>query len=236
MDGFSRKIMWLVVSVSNSDPLIIANFYLDMVVRTNNLCPNLVRMDRGNENVYLEDLQTFFTSSDDSYLYAASTRNQRIESFWSRLKKFKLIWWIDFFRQMERVKLFKSASEIHQEVLLFCFIPVLQHELNVFMSAWNGRNIRMSAETPGGVPNLLFRFPESVGYEMMGSEVTSSDLQTAFQTLKIDHHPIYRNKDLHELLSCYVGIHNFQFAKNYQSALDLYVNLLQCLENDNFDV
>ena len=35
MDGFSRKIMWLVVSVSNSDPLIIANLYLDMVVRTN---------------------------------------------------------------------------------------------------------------------------------------------------------------------------------------------------------
>ena len=151
MDGFSRKIMWLVVSVSNSDPLIIANLYLDMVVRTNNLCPNLVRMDRGNENVYVEDLQTFFTSSDDSYLYAASTRNQRIESFWSRLKKFKLIWWIDFFRQMEKHKLFGSSSEIHQELLIFCFIPVLQYELNVFKSAWNGRNIRKSAEAPGGI-------------------------------------------------------------------------------------
>ena len=50
MDGFSRKIMWLVVSVSNNDPLIIANLYLDMVVRTNNCCPKLVRINRENGN------------------------------------------------------------------------------------------------------------------------------------------------------------------------------------------
>ena len=30
------------------------------------------------------------------FLYAASTRNQRIEAFWSRIKKFNLSWWIDF--------------------------------------------------------------------------------------------------------------------------------------------
>ena len=54
-------------------------------------------MGKGRENVFCEDLQLFATEEEDSYLYAASTRNQWIESVGSRLRKFLTNWRIEFF-------------------------------------------------------------------------------------------------------------------------------------------
>lgn len=138
VDGFSRRILWLHVSTSNNDPVIYANYFLSAVA-TYHLCPKILRMDKGTENIYCEDLQTFLTGRDDSFIYAASTRNQRIESFWARLKRYKLSWWIDFFSTMVKDKIFCPHNEVHQEVLYFCFMPVLQGELNMFTKAWNSR-------------------------------------------------------------------------------------------------
>ena len=95
IDGFSRKLIWLFVSTTNNDPLVVANFYLKAITNLGRT-PNTLRMDLGTENVYCEELQVFFTKNSNSFLYAASTRNQRIEAFWSQIKKFNLSWWIDF--------------------------------------------------------------------------------------------------------------------------------------------
>ena len=86
IDGFSRKLIWLFVSTTNNDPLVAANFYLKAITYLSR-APNTLRMDLGTESVYCEELQVFFTKSSNSFLYAASTRNQRIEAFWFRLKK-----------------------------------------------------------------------------------------------------------------------------------------------------
>ena len=91
VDGFSRKILWLVASSTNNDPLVIGNCFLQSIKKTK-IVPVVLRMDKGRENIFCEDLQLFFTEKDDSCIYAASTRNQRIESFWSRLKKFRTNW------------------------------------------------------------------------------------------------------------------------------------------------
>ena len=95
IDGFSWKLIWLFVSTTINDPLIAANFCLKAITNLGRT-PNTLRMDLFRENVYCEELQVFFTINSNSFLYAASTRNQRIEAFWSRIKKFNLFWWIDF--------------------------------------------------------------------------------------------------------------------------------------------
>lgn len=110
IDEFNRKLLCLKVATTNNDPLVIGNFYIEMV-KEHKIVPKLVRMDRGCGNIYIGDLQVFFTGRDDSFQYATSTRNQRIEAFWSRLKKFRLSWWITFFEDMERNGLFKSHLE-----------------------------------------------------------------------------------------------------------------------------
>ena len=80
IDGFSRKLIWLFVSTTNNDPLVVANFYLKAITNLGR-APNTLRMDLGTENVYCEELQVFFNKNNHSFLYAASTRNQRIEAF-----------------------------------------------------------------------------------------------------------------------------------------------------------
>ena len=97
IDGFSRKILWVHVSSSNNDPLIIANFYLSFISKYK-MCPRTLRMDHRNENIYCEDLQGFFTENPANLIYGAFIHNQRIESFSVRLKKFKTTWWIEYFK------------------------------------------------------------------------------------------------------------------------------------------
>eukprot|EP00794_Sanderia_malayensis_P002664 gene2664-3081_t len=65
--------------------------------------PRQIRMDFGTENIYCEDLQVFFTNDADSFRYGRSTANQRIEAYWSRLKKFRLYWWIQSFVEEARL-------------------------------------------------------------------------------------------------------------------------------------
>ena len=89
-----------------------------------------------------------FTALEESFIYAKSTQNQRIESFSARLKKYKLNWWINFIKHMIGTNLHKLSSAIHREVFVFSVIPVIQAELNEFMRTWNCRNIRKSAEVP----------------------------------------------------------------------------------------
>ena len=132
IDWFSRKLMWLVVPTSNNDPLVISNHFL-WCIKKHHRVPDVPRMDCGTENTFCEDMPVFFTGLEESFIYAKSTRNQRIESFWSRFKKYKLNWWIDFFKYIINTNLHKPSSAVHRDVLVFSFIPVIQTELNIFM-------------------------------------------------------------------------------------------------------
>ena len=122
VDGFSRKLLWLKVATTNNDPLVIANYYLQHI-KTHKIVPNLIRMDKGSENIYCNDLQAFFTGDPNSVKYATSTRNQRIEAYWSRLKKFQFAWWISLFKDMESKRLYKSYLDTHVEILVYIFLP-----------------------------------------------------------------------------------------------------------------
>ena len=75
VDGFSRKILWLKIATTNKDPLVIANFHLNCM-KSYMIAPRLLRMDKGTENICLEDLQVLFTDNVESFRYGASVRNQ----------------------------------------------------------------------------------------------------------------------------------------------------------------
>ena len=73
IDRFSRKVMWLVVSATNNDPLIVDNLFLNCI-KQYKIVPKLLRMDAGTENIYCQDLQVYFTGEEESFLYASSTK------------------------------------------------------------------------------------------------------------------------------------------------------------------
>ena len=90
IDGFSRRILWLEVASKNSEPKVIAQYYLDYVRQFGGTA-RIIRGDRGTENVSLAAIQHFFRRSCDhdlsgakSFMYGKSTTNQRIEAWWGR--------------------------------------------------------------------------------------------------------------------------------------------------------
>ena len=83
-------------------------------------------MDAGTENIYCQDLQVYFTGEEESFLYASSTRNQKTKKFYSRWKRYKLSSWIDFFTDITNNGIFKPDNKLHEELLLFVFMPILQ--------------------------------------------------------------------------------------------------------------
>ena len=92
IDGFSRKILWLKVSYTNKDPLVVCQYYVD-AISTLGALPRKSGLT-GTENVDICSVQTFLRrnhadslSGNSSFQYGKSVSNQRIEAWWSILKR-----------------------------------------------------------------------------------------------------------------------------------------------------
>jgi hypothetical protein len=132
-------------------------------------CPLLTRTDYGTENVLIAATQCYFRAEDDGPLlgedahkYGTSTRNQRIENWWSHFRKSCAGWWINFFKDLVDNGTVDLENVTHRECLWFCFQGVLQDSLNKMKEYWNTHYIRPSRhETIPGVPDILYYLPES---------------------------------------------------------------------------
>ena len=94
------------------------------------------------------------------YRYGPSTRSQRIESWWSIFRRNRCSWWINFFKDLCDETIFDPSILYHQEFLRFCFIALLQVELDETKNLWNSHYIRKSrnAESPPGRPIVFLYF------------------------------------------------------------------------------
>ncbi len=188
IDGFSRRILWLEMARTNNDPAVVANFYLKTIVEEGG-CPTILRTDNGTENVVVAGMQCFFRcdGTDDyagvrAHRYGTSPANQRIESWWSYLRKNRTNWWINFFKDMIERGLLNTTDPVQMECLWFCFSRILQKELNTIREHWNSHYIRQSRyDTIAGKPDVLFYLPESVGAVNHIKPVTEVQIQDMSQ-------------------------------------------------------
>jgi hypothetical protein len=81
-------------------------------------------------------------SGESSFLVGRSTANQRIEMFWSVLKKLVVHFRRNFFKDMVDIGLFNITNSDHVETARLCFTRPLQTHLDVFKQHWNHHNIR----------------------------------------------------------------------------------------------
>ena len=96
IDGFSRRIMWLLCGPTNNNPSIIAHNFLNCV-KGLGVVPMRLRTDCGTENGTMAAIQctlrhhhTDHYAGLASHMYGSSMSNQRIESWWSILRKSRL--------------------------------------------------------------------------------------------------------------------------------------------------
>ena len=171
IDGYSRKIIWLKACDSNKKPSYVSRFYLDYV-RAINGVPVVVYADRGTENSLLRDLQYALRWNHQdrfqglsSFLYGSSTRNTRIERFWKDLKNMCGFYWINFFKELADLGILDTSDDIHMECVRYCFLPLIDSDLQRVVQHWNQHRIRPSrnAEVPAGIPDVLYYQPEVFG-------------------------------------------------------------------------
>lgn len=93
-----------------------------------------------------------------------------------------------------------------------------------------------SSSTPGGHPDLLFYIPSSIGYSNQGLPVDCFQISMLENIIGISHHPVFKDKDLHDLLICYMHIHHLQVPMDAEKSLKTYVRLLRYVSNDKFVV
>ena len=187
IDGYSRKILWLEVGSSNNNPRIVASYFVH-TIRQLQLIPRCIRVDRGSENVVIGGIQRFLRQSqthqeenDMSFRYGPSTRNQRIESWWSVFRRNRCTWWINFFKDLCDETIFDPSIHYHVNFLRFCFIGLVQTELDQTKQLWNNHRIRKNrnAESPAGRPNVLFFTPDLSGGEECKLQLNNIDANAA---------------------------------------------------------
>ena len=156
------------VGKSNNDPNIISRYFLQCVEQ-NRGCPAVVRTDRGTENTLMAAMQCFLRRSHgDNYAsfkacrYRASTSNQRIEAWWSHLRKSWTTWRMNFFSQMRDQGELDRTDELQKQCLWFCLNKLLQRDLDQTRIGWNTHYIRKSHHnTQAGIPDEMYFLPEN---------------------------------------------------------------------------
>ena len=170
IDGFSRRVIWLKLEMSNNDPKVIGKLFRDAVIEVGG-CPSILRTDRGTENGIMSSGQCFLRrNGTDSFAglkahrFGSSHSNQRIEAWWAYLRRSWTSWWINFFKDLIDAGNLDTSNKMHMECIWFCFNKIIQKELDEVREEWNNHYIRKSRHhTASGIPNTLYYLPDSVG-------------------------------------------------------------------------
>ncbi|XP_051914768.1 uncharacterized protein LOC127596383 [Hippocampus zosterae] len=166
IDGFSRYVLWAEAYTTNSDPKVVASYFIKTVSHIGG-CPERIRADRGTENVCVEQMQMFLRrnhsdnfAAEKSFLYGRSTANQRIEGWWSTLRKQSAQFWINLFQTLQDDGHF-SGDFLDKSLIRFCFLNLVQDELDEVVNTWNTHKIRPSLhhDTASGRPVVMYSFP-----------------------------------------------------------------------------
>ncbi len=181
LDTFSRKILFLFLSHSNSDPLIIGNKYLEYLTETQVL-PNTLRIDRGTETGKMASIHVFLRSkfgdlddAVDSIVFGPSTTN-KIERWWrdlhERLEKY-------FKQQLSELlsnREYDPQNLLDRKLLYYVYKPIIERECLIFVEYWNSHRIREQKDLvlPTGIPNHMFSFPEKYGASNKGLHINNA--------------------------------------------------------------
>ncbi|CAG5090616.1 Protein of unknown function [Cotesia congregata] len=163
-----------------------------------------------------------------SFIKGKSTSNQRIESYWSQLRRHGLDFWINLFKDLRERDFYNDSSMIHVECLRFCFGHLIRAELETIRHEWNRHRIRKqkNRHIAPGKPNCLYYLPEVIGAKNYMKPVN----EHAIDILKQDYtlKPKLYNEIFCQLVK--VLIPDIQVPLNVEESVELYLRILNLLK------
>ncbi|CAC5367782.1 unnamed protein product [Mytilus coruscus] len=176
-------------------------------------------------------------SGTNSFITGRSTSNQRIERLWDSLSAWCIQFWRHLFRHMRDHGILRETDPVHIESLRFCFMPLIQKQLDNFVHIWNLHRIRSqrNTETFSGIPNIMFYQPET-----FGAQDCSVMLPCSIETIErvsndlILRYPEfgcrYEFMDVIEVLTGTMR-HDFPFPNTVDDVLVLFYHLTRTLDS-----
>jgi len=181
---FLRKIVFLTVIFSNSDPNVIGRKYFDFLYTYRHM-PRYLRVDRGNETGIMTAIHAYligqvgdFDDPIDSVIFGKSTSN-KIERWWRDLHERLEGYFKEQLKALLDNHLYDPENVQDRKMLAYIFIPVIQRECNTFVNIWNEHRIREQKDLllPVGIPDHMFDFPETYGAFKDGFPLTEENLR-----------------------------------------------------------
>jgi len=219
--------MWLKACYTNRKPGLIAAYYLHTTEQFGGY-PSHVRTDCGTENVTIAAIQSVITGSTSGHIYGTSPSNQRIEAWWSFFRRNRSQWWLELFEGLLQTGAFDPSSVAETECIRYCFMAIIQQDLDAVRQHWNTHRIRPSAgaSCPAGIPDELFYLPPASAVDCM--------LRNAVQL------PVELYHELEEPRSCedcdrqsyfdyLCSYHNWNAPTDADAAVALYMRLRRFL-------
>lgn len=224
IDGFSRKIIWLRCASSNHNPAVIATYFVDSAERVGGY-PAHVRTDCGTENTILAAIQCAVMGNRSAHVYGTSPGNQRIEAWWSFFRRYRTQWWIEIFEDLIQYGAFHPSCIREVDCLRYCFMHVVQKDLDAVQQQWNTHRIRPSpgARCPAGVPDELFYLPPPPAVNCLHTPTCQLPQQVSDA---LEEPRSCDNPDFQAYLDYLCGFHNWPQSLDSDSALQLYFRLL----------
>ncbi|XP_020563208.2 uncharacterized protein LOC110016040 [Oryzias latipes] len=231
IDGFSRHVMWMGAYTTNSDPKVIADYYINTVSRVGG-CPQRLRADPGTENAHIREMQMFLRrhhadhhAGQQSFIYGSSTANQRIESWWGILWKQCAQFWMDIFQTLKDDGHF-TGDLLDKNLVQFCFLNLIQEELREVVRTWNLHQLmtRPSQSLLRGRPILLYCMPQLYGAEDKLQLVNTDDIAVCKEECTPKgQYPC--DETIFELCILLMTENNWNAPEDAYSAVELYSHL-----------
>ncbi|XP_027858982.1 uncharacterized protein LOC114135683 [Xiphophorus couchianus] len=235
IDGFSRRLIWLEAYKTNNDPRVIAGYFMDAVIKAEG-CPERLRVDLGTENVNAADMQRYLHLTEDqpqsdNVIFGPSTGNQRIERWWLTLRSECIQFWMDLFDKLKADGHF-SDNFLDKALIQFCFLHIIQKELNEVVSAWNHHRIRPThnSQSPHGRPFMMYTVPEVYGTRDYLHSIDLNRVETCLENCVFKDFPC--DEDVFSICVDLISEHNLNVTDDVFATTDLYIRLRQLITRD----
>ena len=217
---------------------VIAGFYIQFIKQIKGI-PRVLRDDQGTENLTVACFQRFLMSHStealsgtESFVYGRSVSNQRIEAWWSFLRRSETGWWINFSKDLRDSGQFNNSSPLNLNCIRFSFIALIQEELTRVARQWNLHYIRSSpnTETVPGRPDVLFFLPELQGTSYYKISVQTEELQVIQDMCCTQTTETGCSDEFCELAKLVMEDETLEYISNPEKSLLLYTRLKTSIE------